>query len=253
MPPRQGLDAPWCTTDDLPCTPTPPEALDEAGQAAWIADWLLFASDVLFQLSGRQWSGALTETVRPIGCGCVAGPGPRHAPAGSWCGCGGVDRVKLARSPLVSVDSVKIDGATLEASAYTVDDDQWLVRLDGSDWPSSQDLRLADTEVGTWSVTYTAGVLPPVGGVKSAASLACQLMAAATPEAECRLPQRITAITRQGVTVAVLDPLTLFADGLTGLAEVDLWLGSLRHGRRGAEPTVVVPERARAGRVVRRP
>lgn len=252
MPPRQGLDAPWCTTADLPCTPAPPADLTDEQANEWVDSWLLFASDVLYQLSGRQWPGAVTETVRPLGCGCVAGPGPRR-PAGTWCGCGGVDRLELARRPLVSVDEVKVDGQVLDPSAYTVDDDRWLVRLDGHDWPSSQDLRLADTEVGTWSVTYTGGVAPPVGGVKSAASLACQLMAAATPDTECRLPQRITAITRQGVTVAVLDPLTLFADGLTGLAEVDLWLGSLRIGRRDAEPTVVVPERARQGRVTRRP
>lgn len=117
-------------------------------------------------------------------------------------------------------------------------------------------------EPGTWTVEYSHGRQPPVGGVQACIALARELAigwaANAQTSARCRLPRRVTTVSRQGVTLAVLDPLTLFADGLTGLSEVDLWVSSDRYGsdrRVGGVIDVagrVAPRWQRAGRGIRR-
>jgi len=45
--------------------------------------------------------------------------------------------------------------------------------------------------------------------------------------ANCQLPRRMASLTRQGVTVTMLDPQTFFADGRTGLYLMDLAIRSL--------------------------
>ena len=155
-------------------------------------------------------------------------------------------------APWVPVAEVRlvVDGEVVPAVEYAVDDEQYLVGLTAADgtqrrWPCCQRLDLEDTEPGTWSVTFAWGGLPPDGGVRAAAALGCEMLKAASGDKACRLPKRVTSIVRQGVTVAVLDPLTLFADGATGLPEVDLWLGSLRFGRAHRPSRLLVPGRRR--------
>jgi hypothetical protein len=238
--------APWATDADL-CSPCDLYELD----AVDIDDALQMATDVLFNFTGRRWPGVCEETVRPCRterCGCQ-----------ETCGCGWLSEVHLPGYPVVEVTEVLVDGDVVPESEYRVDDARYLVGLTKADgtlrrWPSCQRLERADSEDRTFSVTYSWGLDPPVGGIRSAASLACQLLMACQPEAikdgRCRLPKRVTTITRQGITLAILDPLSLFREGLTGLAEVDLWVASVRAGdsRRGA--TVVDPLRHRS---VRRP
>lgn len=248
--------APWADAADV-CSPCDDYAFDPA----LLDDALQMASDVLYELTRRKWPGECSETLRPCGYGTGRTTAPQlrthgYQPA-QWCGCNdsracGCRRpreVKLPGYPVTGVTQVKIDGVVLHADRYRVDDKRWLVYLPESDsaerqgWPCCQRIDLADTELDTWSVTYTYGEAPPIGGARSAATLGCQLALACQPETvgQCRLPKRITSITRQGVTLAVLDPLTLFADGLTGLSEVDLWVQSILRGDAQRRATVHVP------------
>lgn len=230
----------WATDADL-CTPCDDYTLDPTE----IDAALLMASDVLFNFTRRRWMGVCAETVRPCAMQCAD---PRRA----GCSCGSVSSIELPGSPVVSITSVKVDGDVVPESEYRLDDAHTLVALGDRRWPNCQDMRLDDTEERTWSVTYEFGALPPIGGVKAAASLACQLVLACQPEAirdgRCRLPKRITTITRQGITLAVLDPLSLFRDGLTGLPEVDLWVSSVNRGDTQRSAAVVDPLRVRAAR-----
>lgn len=43
----------------------------------------------------------------------------------------------------------------------------------------------------------------------------------------CKLPERITSITRQDVTWQVLDPLEFLDKGLTGIGSIDLWVARI--------------------------
>lgn len=260
-----GTCSPWAESGDVgpPCNTYD---FDES----ILDDALQVASDVLYNLTGRRWAGECVDTLRPCGYGTGRTLAPRLSsalpihPGGTstgyvtaqWCGCSdsracGCRRpseVKLPGYPVRSIQQVRIDGQILDAARYRVDDHRWLVYLpaDGEQrrgWPCCQRVDLADTELDTWSITYTYGMSPPLGGQQSAAALACQLAMSRDPSlaAQCRLPKRVTSITRQGISLAVLDPLTLFADGLTGLTEVDMWVQSILLGDKRRRATVHVP------------
>src|SRR5581483_12410773 len=95
---------------------------------------------------------------------------------------------------------VKIDGVVVDPSTYAVSNNRTLIRTTSTDgsltnqgWPCCQDQTLPDTEVNTWSVTYTYGMPPPQLGVMAVAELACQFMMVLSPSinsAGCQLPAR---------------------------------------------------------------
>jgi hypothetical protein len=166
------------------------------------------------------------------------------------CGLHAVSEIVLPGYPVAAITTVKIDGVTRAPAGYKIQDRQRLVYVpQASDtaagWPCCQSVELPSTAVGTWEVTYTWGAAPPAIGARFAATLACQLYKTIAPDDAsregCRLPQRITSITRQGVTLAVLDSFQVFKDGLTGLPEIDLWISSDRRARTGAHADVITP------------
>ena len=242
-----GVCSPWATIGDL-CSPCDDYEMD----TLLLENSLQWASDILFDLTHRRWPGVCTETVLP--CSGVSswswGPeGQSWCGCGNWqvCGCHGFSQLILPHGPVVELEA-SIDGNLLSAARWRVDDGVKLVYLPDPDeleqpgrnaWPCCQDLTAPLGAEGTFSITYSWGSAPPIGGTMAAASLGCQLAMGCQPEtlAKCRLPKRVTSITRQGVAVAaVLDPLELFAQGLTGLPEVDLWVASANRGAayRGA-------------------
>lgn len=240
--PNTGTCSPWADVDDLtgPCAELDAELLAEALQVA---------SDVLYDFTRRRWPGECTTTVRPCGYRTttrwgVAGAGWCGCTSRRSCGCRGLSEIRLPGHAVSAVTTVLIDGVELDAGRFRVDDHRWLVYLPESDdaerqaWPCCQRLDLADTEVDTFSVTYAQGSAPPAGGRRATLTLGCQLATAWTPgvAGQCKLPKRVTTVARQGTTLAVVDPLTLFKDGLTGLADVDLWVGAVNRGgdRRNA-------------------
>lgn len=241
---RDSTCTPWATFADL-CAPCNGYELDPV----LLEDALQAASDVLWNLTGRRWSGECSEVVRPCRRECGGRDG---------CGCGGLSEFRLPGYPVTSIDQVKVDGALVDPAEYRLDNRRVLVGLRRADgtlrvWPSCQRLDLDDTEERTWSVAYTFGDDPPRGGVRSASILGCEVAKACDPaafgKAECRLPKRVTTITRQGVSLAILDPLTVFSEqGLTGLPEVDLWISSVRHGDGRRRATVRDPATPRAVR-----
>lgn len=227
----------WATEDDI-CSPC--NDYDNLGPIA--ADFIQAASDLLYEMSGRQFPGECSQTIRPCArrrwrhqvdaappgwstgwgwCGC----------GGSSCDCGGLYSIELGAYPIVSVDRVMVDGVELDPSRYRVDDWRTLVRLqdaDGSNpgWPRVQQLDLPDTAADTWSVEFTWGRMPPPAGVTAAAVLACELALACDPEnqSKCRLPKTVTSVTREGITMVLSPSDFLDANGKTGLYEVDMFL-----------------------------
>ena len=207
-----------------------------------------YASSVLFELSGRIFSGLCGPvTARPCrdNCSCwgfqtlaYASGGSRELWTGwnwggwwgwngSHCGCGCLSRVKLSGYPVQGIAQVKIDGAVIAPSEYRLDYKRFLTHKDGGRWPACQDLSLDDDQEGTFSISYWFGETPPPLGVRAAEQLACELYRSCTG-AECRLPSGATRITRQGVTIErqffQRDPLT--KAWRTGLTIVDLFLNT---------------------------
>lgn len=196
------------------------------------------AAEVLYGLSGRRF-GLCELTVRPCRTECCAPcdmAGPRWTPVlvgGQWtnvacgrcgdtCSCTKVCEVLLP-GPIASVTEVKLDGVIVPPAEYRVDNARTLVRIGEGCWPTCQDMNLEDTEPGTWSVTYLRGLPVPAGGQNAFAELACELFKACDDDDKCRLPKRVTSISREGVSM-VLDPMTFMTEGKTGLYAVDLWL-----------------------------
>lgn len=255
---------PWATHEDAsgPCADYGMD-LDLLDQAMQVS------SDVLFNLTGRKWSGVCSDSIRPQ-AQWRAHDGPaRWWPAltsGSaspwgWCschrgretGCASVPEIRLPSGPVIAGSIVvKIDGD--EFFDFRLDDHRYLIRTDGQGWPCCQDLRADDTEEHTWSVAWDFGRRPPIGGRRAAASLGCELALLHTPDmsARCRIPRRATTVNRQGVTLNLEDSKALFKDGITGLPEVDLWVTSVRLGAARRRMSVMIPGRWRSARRVGR-
>lgn len=225
--------APWVERPDLSCSVpdgVSDEKMDQALQAA---------TDILYVLSGRRFPGVCEDRYRPQSCGC----------ARSRCGCGMPPTLRLARTPVVEITFVKVDGVTLDPSVYRLDNRRDLVRLDGDGWPSGQDATKPTTAVDTFEVSYTWGVGPPPAGVIALEYLAVELAKSVCGQ-ECGLPARVQTITRQNVTMAALDPQTFLDHGRTGIYLVDLFLmaypqagGSRRSGGVIVNPDAVASAR----------
>lgn len=216
------------------------------------------ASEVLYAMSGRQF-GLCTITVRPCRRDCWGGSWPFAAnwwaeygadrwpyPAligGLWynlacggcaggCSCTVVHEVVLP-GVVHDVTQVKVDGVILTPDVdYRVDNYRLLVRLGGDDWPLCNDLNEADTEVGTWSVTFRIGRPVPSLGQAAVGVLTEQFTKMLLCDDSCELPFNVTQLSRQGVDITFLDPQEIFANRRTGLYLPDLFVNTYNpHGR----------------------
>lgn len=253
----------WATPDAL-CGPC--EGVDFEEPVIELA--LQTASDILFVLSGRQFPGECTTLVRPcggygIGADVLA---PGHWSDRSWsgfcgcsavnrCGCGHLSELKLTPGPVREISEVKVDGVVLEDSLYRLDEHRYLVRLPDPDgtsrgWPCCQRIELDDDQEDTFSVAFTYGTPPPPAGRMAAAVLACELALSCTPgqSGNCKLPARIQTITRQGETMAFLDPFLFLDKGKTGIFECDLFLATYNPAGLRRRSSVMSPDLRRRSR-----
>jgi hypothetical protein len=268
--PSASICGAWATTDDLcdPCNSYESDllALDDA---------LEVASNILYRLTGRQWAGCCTDTVRPcaqthrydIGRPIPAYPafptetGFYNRPPWGWCSCNSVDScscrrlpaIDLGVYPLTEVTEVLVDGVALDPSAYRIDDWRWLARVDDEPWPCCQRMDLASTEPNTWEITFTYGQAPPADGVRAAALLACELYKACTGGGDCQLDPRVRSVVREGITLD-LETISGTIGGVsgrqTGVPFVDLFVASVNP--TGARSNAVVYNPSRMGAHVRR-
>jgi hypothetical protein len=202
----------WCC--DLP-----------TGSAAVTGNALAAATEVLWAASAQRF-GLCQVTIRPCRRDCYGRSWPFVDSWWEWtgttwphpmlfdgvwtnvacgscpgtCSCGVLEEAVLP-APVYDVVQVKVDGLPLATDAYRLDDGRILVRVNGGRWPACQDLSLADTEVGTWSVTARFGQPVPTLGRQAVGELACE-MAKACLGVDCRLPRNVQQLVRQGVTVS---------------------------------------------------
>lgn len=227
------LPCPWDV--DVSCCTTWSTYSPTVQQAA-----VNYGALVVWAATGRRF-GPCTRTVRPCGkeCrGCAAGyfwndgvwiP---YIFNGEWrncsacgaawgcCTCAPTCEVWLP-GPVAAIPAtgISVDGSIIPVNAWRVDDGQWLVRTDGNCWPDCQDYDV-DTGIGVFTVTYSRGIAVPSTLLAAAGELACE-WAKSCVGAPCRLPQRVTSIARQGVSVSFQDLNKLLLAGLTGVATVD--------------------------------
>lgn len=242
VPSGDGPCTDWLTGDDVAAC-----CNIEASSGVLFDDAATQAQNLLYQLSGRMYAGLCGPlTVRPCRDNCSCFPAQRlaYASGGSrliwtgdfwgWggtdsrnCGCGCLSQVKLSGFPVQIITQVKIDGTVIAPSEYRLDEGRYLTRLNGANWPSCQDLSLADTEEGTFSVSYGYGASPPAEGVAAAAQLGCEIYKSCEGQ-ECALPIGATRVTRQGISIErqffSRDPIT--KSWRTGMPLVDMFLNA---------------------------
>lgn len=118
--------------------------------------------------------------------------------------------------PIIEVHSVTIDGEVVDPADFAVSNRSAIRIAQTVRVPVIRGKR-ADVEVD-----YTYGVydLPEVME-RAVAALAAEILAADTGST-CRLPERVTNISRQGVSWTLIDPQDFLDSGRTGVYEVDL-------------------------------
>lgn len=250
----------WATIEDMELMPDfdPDDQIEPQVKS----DKLTMATAILYRLSGNQFPGLCTVTIRPsrrsnwdaslLGYGWSSNyPADPYwnsswgtCTCSSWdaCTCSGIDEISLGTDSLVSIGSVKIDGATLAPSKYRIDNFKTLVRTDGQMWPVSQDMSQPSTAVGTFEVTFTYGHSIPVDAKSCAARLAYEFCKAYRGADNCLLPERIQSFNRAGVSAVVIDPMKFFDDGKTGIYEIDLWLSSVNPTGRRQSAAIASPD-----------
>lgn len=236
----------WITSDELAA------CLGIEGDADLLDSATELATSILFSLSGERYPGVCQRTVRPCYDPCNCGWGQVLSrghlvgwSAGRWtndcgdrCGCGVQRRVRLAGIPARSIVQVKIDGVALSPSEYRLDAGGWLARTTGG-WPICQATSLPDTEPGTFSVTYTWGMEPPVSGREAAKALAAELYAACSG-GDCDLNANIQSVARQGVSWTRGEMLA--AGGVMGIQAVDVFLTTVNPKGMRRRPAVFSPD-----------
>jgi len=186
--------AAWATQAELliACTSLP-EILSEL-PAGTVTNALLAASDALYTLSGRVFTGLCTSTVVPYYDYCT----PQRT------------KVNIGLWPVHSVVSVLSGVTAVDPATYA---------LRGFKYLQFTGEVPADLTV---SVQY--GMIPPLLGKEAVLALACEILAAHMGE-ECSLPSGITgAVTRQGITQDMINPNDLLENGRTGIYAVDRFL-----------------------------
>lgn len=253
------------------------EAVPDPDQAARQEAAEAFATWALWALTGRRL-GTCPVTVRPCWRPCnprtymtfgvwMTGYGvgdsamtwiPYVGADGEWRNCGcmglcccGVSCEVWLPGPVASITEVKINNVVLDntgGAAYRVDDGQYLVRHDGECWPECANLDVPATSPdNTFVVTYGLGIpldiATPRGraAALAAGALACEYLRACMG-GPCVLPQQVTSISRGGVNFEVIDPATLFEDGLTGVKLADDFIRYENPYKLREAPTVWSPD-----------
>jgi hypothetical protein len=94
-------------------------------------------------------------------------------------------------------------------------------------------------------ITYTQMSTLVPDASRAAEALAAEYLNASQGK-PCKLPDRVTTVTRQGVSWTVLDPQDFLTDGLTGITVIDQWLSVARGGAwKPVRPRLVDPLRGR--------
>lgn len=259
--PITGPCSSWVNGDDVAACGT---NLVTATEHWRLDDVAYQASSLLYALSGRQFPGVCTRTVRPCQAGC-SHFGSFGFGTGSWwwgaiggwwgggigvgpywvnddgytCGCGSTSSVRLSGYPVREILQVLIDGVTLPefdpltgARNWRLDYRTDLIRMwnpGGQNpvpqwWPNCQQLSLDDDQPGTFSVKYQWGADVPISGRMAAAQLARELWLACNGQ-QCKLPTKVTKVVRTGITMERIVPIAqMLRSGSTGIQLVDSFM-----------------------------
>lgn len=210
-------------------------------------DALEYASFVLWALSGRSYTPETItmeayDTTQSLARGSEIYPVLQNgsfynvsACGDCVCsGCGIFHRTRLRGYPVRYIIDVWADGQLLPRDKYVLLDNAVLGLKSGCACAAK-----------CLVVKYAYGSGTPPGGKRAAVKLAEQLLLSGQG-ANCQLPERVTSITRQGMSFTLLDPQDFLDKGRTGIYEIDLMLGALNPAHALKRARVFSPDIRRA-------
>ena len=197
---------PWCSPNDVAALVKgePPVPV--------VQDFCIMASDLMYVLSGRRFSGPrpVTTSHQINNRGYI---------------------ILTAWQPVRSVDSLQIDGVD---TPFSLSPAGTYVTVD----------RLHRLKVAT--LVLLTGQDPPLGGQRAAAYLAADMLRSSPEYAETgaddvKPDSRLLSIARQGVTYTYTDVSKVLDKGRTGIWAVDLFLQGTNPKNVRYQPKVVLP------------
>lgn len=243
----------WSITE-CPCGTT---AWDDYGAAvrAYAED---IACSIIWAATGRRYGKCLLtvqpctrntdplyadwpiadDTIGHYGTNITNGQWSAQACAGG-CSCNARCEVVLdGPTSTADIVSVTVDGSLVDAAAYQIHNRSLLVRTDGQCWPTCVNYSSQDSP---FEIVYYRGLAIPDAIQHAANRFACEIAKSCTG-GDCRLPNRIKSLSRQGVEVQMADLVDVTGRVTTGIVEVDTVLLANNPAGLSAPPAVFTPD-----------
>ncbi len=236
-----------------------PEEMGDYSYTEYTLEAAQTASYLLWAMSGRKYTGVTTVTERYT---CTLrnnrlGPSTKttspvlfggdvyNIPSGDYDeyseltsdGMSPDSRIKLRGRPVTKIHAIRNRlGEVLDPSSYYLVDHSTVHIKAGTPWTP------CNTEI-----TYSYGTPVPIAGKMAARKLAIEFARLWAGDEMCELPQRVTSVSRQGVSYTILDNQEFIDELRTGLYEIDLFLKTVNpdNARRKSKVFSVDTPRAR--------
>lgn len=235
----------WVTVSDLG---------PEFEHSDYAAEAVSAASYIMWALSGRKYSGTTTVTERYVRFAPLINTRLLQEAAiinsrvnkalsivEPWVS--GETRLRLRGQPVQEVVTVRnVGGGIVSPDSYYL--------VDHSTIQFSEGALIVPADI---EISYTYGAEPPILGKMAARRIAQEFVKLWEGDSECALPQRVTSVTRQGVTYTVLDSQDFLAEMRTGLYEIDLFLKTSNPNKAQKRSKVFSPDIPKARRYTPKP
>lgn len=152
-------------------------------------------------------------------------------------------RIKLRGRPVKRIISIRnMTGKILDPSSYYLVDHSTIHIKSGTPWTPCN-----------VEITYSYGIPVPTAGKMAARKLAIEFARLWSGDESCELPQRVTSVTRQGVSYTILDNQEFIDELRTGLYEIDLFLKVVNPDNARRKSKVFSVDTPRARKYVAKP
>lgn len=242
-----------------------PEELGSYADSEFAYEACKTASNLLWAMSGRKFSGVTTVTERYVCAQRSYRLGASHKtyqpvilngdiyniPTEEFDdfsdivsdGMSPNSRIKLRGRPVTKIHTIRTrSGDIVDPSAYYLVDHSTIQAAAGIPWTPCN-----------IEVTYSYGNYPPTSGKMAARTLAIEFAKLWSGDDDCALPQRVTSISRQGVSYTLLDSQDFIEELKTGIYAVDLFLKSVNPDKARARSRVFSPDVPRGRRYTPKP
>lgn len=150
-------------------------------------------------------------------------------------------RLRLRHSPVLKIYSITQNGSVLPSASYQIRNNAYITKADLSPWILQTNSDLC--------VDYNFGSKPPLAGKYAAIRLTNEFLLAIQDPDSCALPERVRSISRQGISIDMLDPQDFITEGKTGIYEIDMFIRAANPSQSKKRPKIYSPDRPRGEKI----